>query len=262
MGCCNKKNRALYKIDSTMDDFFIKKINFDFVRKKINEYNNSQNKNYYEFWTLVKHCGIHLDIGYQRNYWELAYVTHSEESILGILMVLIFQCLGLPKDKILYITQFIQKDIIKSKIQEEHLIMNLEEFNKILYVYFSCMTNIYMSAIDKIYSYSKDNIPSIQEEFTKINNKFCEKNLRTYTINFLKGYVRKNFFINVGQLLEEKINFLLDEKAIRNDILNFDYENDDDVVKNNDNEEGKQEERRASNPKEDENNLLKEEKVE
>ena len=171
MGCCNRKNRALFKIDSTLDDFFIKKINFDFVRKKINIYNTTPNKNYNDFWILIKHCGIHHDINYQRNFWELAYVKYADISLLGILMVLIFQCVGPNKDKILYITQFIQKDIIKSKMHEEYLIMKLEEFTKIIYVYFCCMTKIYITAIDKIDHYSRDSNTNIKDEFNNINSK-------------------------------------------------------------------------------------------
>ena len=225
MGCCSKKTKDLKNIDSLMkmDNFFIKKINFAFVRKKIDEYNNCPYKNYYAFWTLVKHCGIHQDISYQRNYWELAYAKYSDESILGILMILILQCNGNEKDKISYITQYIQKDIIKSKIQDEHLIMNLEMFKTILKVYFCCMTKITLEAVDK----KLCDISQIQLE--EVIRKYDEKIIKSFIDKFLTDYVKKNFFVNAGKLLVDKINFLIDENMLRAKIKVHKLNSNEDV---------------------------------
>lgn len=47
---------------------------------------------------------------------------------------------------------------------------------------------------------------------------FSEKNIENFTLYLLKPYTKKNFYVNAGKFFDENIDFLTNDKKIRNYI--------------------------------------------
>jgi hypothetical protein len=215
MGCCNKKN-ILEKLNEYMNDFYFRLIRQDFVVNQIKEFHNKTVKTYFEFWSLTKLLGIHTNLNFQVNFWELAYVSHADKNgIEGILFVFLLLCKADYSDKLRYVKSYLSVNINHSKEDDNNLIMTLVEFKKILFVYFSCLTTIPFE------SYIKTQTNRNLESEDLIKKKFHPDEIKYFTDDILKNYVKKNFYVNAGKFLDDKINLLVNDNEIRKKICNF-----------------------------------------
>jgi hypothetical protein len=215
MGCCNKKNYILDHIENETKDFYFRIIRQEFIINQITEFNNKSFKNYYDFFNLTKQIGIHPNYSFQIDYWEIAYTTYSDYSLDGILFVFLFLCKA-DKLKILnYIKYYLRKNINHEKENDQDLVINLYEFKKILNVYFYCLTRVPLLA------YLKQKTDENNENERKIRDKFSEDNIKLYTDYVISKHVKKNFYVNAGEFLEDKIDFLINDKLIRKTIYKF-----------------------------------------
>jgi hypothetical protein len=220
MGCCYKKNLLLENLNDFMQDFYFRLIRKDFLIAQIKEFNSKTGKNYFEFWSITKLLGIHSELQLQVDYWESAYVQHFETSINGILFIFLLLCKAEAWEKLEYIKYYLNFHVNHAKEADANLIMNLYEFKKILFVYFSCVSVIPLNTFLKI----KRSTMSSQflEQFEKqLKEKFTDDNVQSFTSYILKDYVKKNFYVNAGKFLNEKIELLTNDKLIRETIFNF-----------------------------------------
>jgi hypothetical protein len=211
MGCCFKK-QGLSILNDQLSQFYFRAIKLEFIIKKIKEFNNST-KNYNEFWNLTKLIGIHPDYKFQIDFWESAYVEYSDQSIDGILFVFLLLCKGDNLNKLEYIKYYLSSNINLAKENDNNLIMNRFKFQNIMYTYFSCLSFIPHNIL------KKEKKDLIQSNFGD------QKYIQKYTEKILNEYVKKNFYVNAGAFLEEKIFLLVDDSKIRKSILEF-YKND------------------------------------
>jgi hypothetical protein len=187
----------------------------DYIKKKINEFNEKKEKNYFTFWELTKICGINAELEYQNKYWELVYVMYGQKNISGVLFIFILLCKGEDDQVFSFLKHYLSNYVNKSQDENKKLIMNLSDFEKILNTYFCCLTIVpYQSSIYFNYL-TKDS------DFDKISKKFHKDNIKEYTTNVLKNYVKKNYYVNVEDFLENNLDLLKNDKRIRREILNF-----------------------------------------
>jgi hypothetical protein len=115
---------------------------------------------------------------------------------------------------VIYLKFYFANYINKSRDLEKKLIMNLYEFKNIITIYFSLISSVCINSYIKVYSaYDSDSL--------KLKQIFNTTNIISFTNDFLTDYVKKNFYINVGRLLDEQIHFLVDDKQIRKTIYLF-----------------------------------------
>jgi hypothetical protein len=215
MGCCNKKNYILDHIENETKDFYFRIIRQDFIINQITEFNNKSFNNYYDFFNLTKQIGIHPNYSFQIDYWEIAYTTYSDHSLDGILFVFLFLCKADKLNILNYIKYYLRKNINHEKENDQDLVINLYEFKKILNVYFYCLTRVPLLA------YLKQKTDENNENERKIRDKFSEDNIKLYTDYVISKHVKKNFYVNAGEFLEDKIDFLINDKLIRKTIYKF-----------------------------------------
>jgi hypothetical protein len=215
MGCCYKKNYLLKTIDDFMKNFYFRVIRQDFIINQIKEFNSKAVKSYHEFWAITKLLGIHPELQLQVDFWESAFVTHVDNSLDGLLLIFLLLCKADTKNKLEYLKYYLSTNINHSKESDNNLIMNLYEFKKIIMVYFSCLTIIPFETYLKIKDSKDEKSDGLMRE------RFNETNIKLFTDFIIKDYVKKNFYINAGKFLEEKIEFLINDNLIRNTIYKF-----------------------------------------
>jgi len=214
MGCCNKRYYLLDKLDIAMTDFYFRLVRHDFVITKIQEFNKSS-KSYHDFWELNKLLGIHSQLNFQTMFWETAYVNHSENSLDGLLFVFLLLCNGDIFNKLEYIKYYLSVNINLSKENDLSLIMHCQEFKKILYVYFSCLSSIPLNTFINVKKIKDENSEKLSKEH------FTEEVIKSFTDFIIQDYVKKNFYVNAGKFIDQNINFLCDDKIIRRTICKF-----------------------------------------
>jgi hypothetical protein len=214
MGCCIKRNYLLDKIDIVMTDFYFRLVRHDFVINKIQEFNKSS-KNYHDFWELTKLLGIHSHLPFQTRFWETAYVDHAENSLDGLLCVFLLLCNGDIFNKLEYLKYYLSVNINLSKENDLSLIMHCQEFKKILYVYFSCISSIPLNTFIKVKKINDASSEILSKEH------YNEEVIKSFTDFIIQDYVKKNFYVNAGKFLDQNINFLCDDKIIRKTIFKF-----------------------------------------
>lgn len=244
--CCRKESKILTIINEKMDAFYFRFMKLDYIKKKINEFNEKKEKNYFTFWELTKICGINAELEFQNKYWELVYVYYGKENISGVLFLFILLCKGDDEQVFIFLKHYLSNYVNKSQDENKKLIMNLSDFEKILKTYFCCLTIVpYKSCIYFKYL-NKDS------DFDKINKKYNEQIISDYTTDVLKNYVKKNYYVNVEDFLENNLTLLKDDRRIRKDILSYKKEkkfkyirpfSDDDFISE------KNEEKQALTPK-------------
>lgn len=221
--CCNKRNVLKDKINNIMKDFYFRLIRQDFVIANVQEFNKTK-KNYHEFWLLTKLLGIHADLSFQVSFWESAFVSYSETSLDGLLLVFLLLCQGETSNKLEYLKYYLSVNINLSKENDNTLIMNYYEFKKILSVYFSCLTTVPLETYLKLNSGNKisnESTEIINLNINTIREKFNDETIKCFTEFLIKDYVKKNFYINAGKFLDKNINFLTNDNLIRKTILKF-----------------------------------------
>lgn len=207
---CFKESKWQTKINRDMNEFFFRFMKLEYIMRKINEFNDKKEKNYFTFWELTKLCGINSNLSFQNKYWELVYVRNGKESITGVLFIFILLSIGKNDLKLLYLKHYLSKYVNKSKDESKKLIMNLNDFESILKTYFSCLTLIAFETCDFFENFKKDK-----------SYGFCEENISHYTTFVLKNYVKKNYYVNVEDFLENNLELLQNDKRIRSEIVCF-----------------------------------------
>jgi hypothetical protein len=253
-----------------MSKFLYRVVRHDFVVSHIEDYVHKNSSLYYEFFTLTQVLGIHTDLNFQKRYWEDCYLNFADKNgIDGILLIPLLLCNGTLKVKLNYIKLYLAVNInhSKDKNASNNLIMNLNIFKKIIYTYIACLTNVACNVLIKSNEINENtfnddfNIDTIEKnkKNENFNNEiefykeiFSEKNIENFTLYLLNPYTIKNFYVNAGQFLDENIEFLSNDKKIRDYILqnikninsiidteNNDLNNSDNFIKdeNNNNDE-------------------------
>jgi hypothetical protein len=81
---------------------------------------------------------------------------------------------------------------------------------------------------------------------------FSEKNIENFTLYLLKPYTKKNFYVNAGKFFDENIDFLTNDKKIRNYIQQH-IKNINNIIKVEENNELNN----SDNVVNEENNIVK-----
>ncbi len=217
---CRQGNKLLDDINHMMKDFYFRLIRLDFIISKIQEFNKSK-RNYYDFWVLSKILGIHTLLPIQSNFWQFSYVSYYEISLEGILLIFFFLCQGEKQKKLDYIKYYMSSQVNLSKEQDDTLVMNYNEFKKIITVYFSCLTTIAHKILFSDPDYDEDND---YEKNQLIRDSFNEEVINNFTEYLLRSYVKKNYYVNAGRFFDENIDLLLDDYMIRKSIIKYKVE--------------------------------------
>ena len=229
MGKCISK-KSTDTIEHIMSKFLFRVIRHDFIVSHIEDYIHKDIKSYYDFFNLTKILGIHTDLHFQITYWEDCYVNFvNKNGIDGILLVLLLLCNGTLKTKLNYVKLYLAVNINHSKEKDavNNLIINLNIFKKIIFTFFACLTNVAFNAFLKSHEndfneeqnefYTNENVID-EEEMKYYKDIFSEKNIENFTLYLLKPYTKKNFYVNAGKFFDENIEFLTNDKKIRNYI--------------------------------------------
>ena len=94
--------------------------------------------------------------------------------------------------------------------------MNLNDFEIILKTYFSCLTIVPLETCDSFQFFKKD------RNYDQLSKKFNNENIANYTSYVLSKYVKKNYYVNVEDFLENNFTLLKNDKRIRDEIYTFD----------------------------------------
>jgi len=229
--CLSKKSNDI--IEHVMSKFLYRVIRHDFIVSHIEDYIHKDLKSYYDFFNLTKILGIHTDLHFQITYWEDCYVNFvNKNGIDGILLVPLLLCNGTLKAKLNYVKLYLAVNINHSKDKDacNNLIINLNIFKKIIYSFFACLTHVACKAYIKSHEhdYNENDAEFYKNDINdnNINNEemkyykdiFSEKNIENFTLYLLKPYTKKNFYVNAGKFFDENIEFLTNDKKIRNYI--------------------------------------------
>lgn len=258
MGSCSKKSTDI--IEHVMSKFLYRVIRHDFVVSHIEDYIHKDLKSYYDFFNLTKVLGIHTDLHFQVTYWEDCYVNFvNKNGIDGILLVPLLLCNGARKVKLNYVKLYLAVNINHSKDKDatNNLIINLNVFKKIIYTFFACLTHVACNAFIKSHEHDEneeyqndDNLDCQEMKFYK--DIFSEKNIENFTLYLLKPYTKKNFYVNAGKFFDENIDFLTNDKKIRNYIQQH-IKNINNIIKVEENNELNN----SDNVVNEENNIVK-----
>jgi len=209
MGCFKSKNIILNDINDQMNEFFFRLIDHEFIIEKIEEFNNT-NKTYHEFWNLTRLLGIHPNLKFQVEFWESAFVQFYDVSLDGILFLFILLCDAHHTEKKYLIKRYLSSRFSNTISKDDDLIMNLSEFKNIILVYLSCLTNIPFNILAK----TKKNSDNNNFDFI-----YSESNIKSFTDDFIKNFVRKNYYINTGEFFNENFDILIDDNKMRKFIF-------------------------------------------
>lgn len=214
------------KIDEKMEKFFFRVIPHEYIVTHIEDFIQDyieKKTNYYDFQCLIKVIGIHDDLSFQNDFWEKCYVWHTDKYGLdGILLIPLFLCQGEKDLKLEYVKEYMSKYIKHEKeFNRKNLIINLTQFYNIMYTYFSCIASVPLNYLEGKLKESKKQ----KEEKIKKMNEFkliySNETVTQFTNYLIKGYSRKNFYVNAGKFFEDRIESLTDDKKIREEIKEF-----------------------------------------
>ena len=209
MGCFNSKNLILNDINDLMNDFFFRVIDHEFIKEKIEGFNNT-NKTYHEFWNLTRLLGIHPNLKFQVEFWESAFVKFYDVSLDGVLFLFILLCDAHDTEKKYLIKLYLSSRFSNTITNDNDLIMNLSEFKNIILVYLSCLTTIPFNILAKTRKNS---------DYNNFDFIYSESNIKNFTEDFIKNFVRKNYYINTGAFFDANFDLLIDDNKMRKFIF-------------------------------------------
>jgi hypothetical protein len=210
----NKQN-ILHSVEDFMNDFYFRLIDHEFIKARIKEIKSKPVVCYSDYWDLTKKIGIHTSLPKQTEFWESAFVNYSETSIDGILFIFLLLSEGTIESKLKEIKSYLWTNIIHSKEpQKEKLILNLEQFKNIFFVYFSALTHIAVNTICNTKEEHEQNDLRIKEIFN-------ENNIDDFVDRMMLKYSKKQFFINAGRFLDDNIELLTKDALIRETVYNI-----------------------------------------
>lgn len=212
---CSKESPCIAIINEKMNEFYFRFMRLEYIKKRINDFNEKKEKNYFTFWELTKVCGINSNLDFQNKYWELVYVKHGKDNITGVLFLFILLSNGNKENVFTFLKHYLSKYVNKSQDKSKKLIMNLNDFEQILKSYFACLTIVPFETCDTFNLFTKN------KSYDQMSKRFNYENISNYTSHVLRNFVKKNYYVNVEDFLEQNINLLKDDKRIRNEILHF-----------------------------------------
>lgn len=227
MGCCSSKSFEDI-IDHIMSQFYFRIIRHELIVSDIEEFLSKKNKTYYEFLSMTKNAGLHSDVSFQTIYWEKCYVEHVDQyGVDGLLFIPLLLCEGDQVTKLEYIKQYLSININHSKENSlSSLIVELESFQNIIFTYLSCLTSMVVETMDDLYGsgensvyYEKSREKDKENEKEKMRFCFAKEQILEFTKKQLFEYSKKNFYVHAGKFLEDKIEFLTNDKQVRKEII-------------------------------------------
>jgi hypothetical protein len=216
MGTSGYKNQhILHSVEDFMNDFYFRLIDHEFIKARIKELKSNTTICYSDYWELTKKIGIHTSLTKQTEFWESVFVNYSDISIDGILFVFLLLSEGTIEEKRKELKAYLWTNIIHSKEpQKEKLILNLEQFKNIFFVYFSALTHIAVNTV----CHTKDGQDQNDQRIKEI---FNENNIEDFVDRMMMKYSKKQFFINAGKFLDENIELLTKDSLIREAVYNI-----------------------------------------
>jgi len=222
-----------------MQNFLCRLLRHDFVVSYINDFFNQNERTYYSFFMLMKVLGAHANPKFQTNYWSDCYIYFYEKlGIHGILFIPLLLSKGTTDDKKKIIKKYLNEHInnTKEKITiNSNLVINLLEFKKVILTYISCVSTRGLENVIK----ALDNDPKEAEFLKRPDIKNEIKDYRLYYSNqlvesfvdiLLRPYSRQNYYVNAGKFIDDNIDFLTDDKNIRQRLREF-SKNQSDISK-------------------------------
>jgi len=227
------------KYEEYMQNFLCRLLRHDFVVSYINDFFNQNERTYYSFFMLMKVLGAHANPKFQTNYWSDCYIYFYEKlGIHGILFIPLLLSKGTTDDKKKIIKKYLNEHInnTKEKITiNSNLVINLLEFKKVILTYISCVSTRGLENVIK----ALDNDPKEAEFLKRPDIKNEIKDYRLYYSNqlvesfvdiLLRPYSRQNYYVNAGKFIDDNIDFLTDDKNIRQRLREF-SKNQSDISK-------------------------------
>jgi hypothetical protein len=209
-----KKQGILHSVEEFMSDFYFRLIDHEFIKARIKEIKSKQNICYSDYWELTKKIGIHTSLAKQTEFWESAFINYSDISIDGILFIFLLLCKGTTESKLREIKTYLWTYIVHSKEpQDDKLILNLEQFKSIFFVFFATLTHIAINTIFMAKEGDEQNDQRIKEIFN-------EANIDDFVDKLMLKYSKKQFFINAGKFLDDNIELLTKDSLVREAVYN------------------------------------------
>ena len=179
---------------------------------------------------LMKVLGAHKDPKFQTNYWSDCYIYFYEKlGIHGILFIPLLLSKGSTDDKKKIIKKYLNEHInnTKEKITlNSNLVINLLEFKKVILTYVSCVSTRGLENVIKAMDNDKTQTeflqnPEIKEEIKNYRKYFSNHLVESFVDVLLRPYSRQNYYVNAGKFIDDNIDFLTDDKNIRQRLREF-----------------------------------------
>ena len=218
------------KFEEYMKNFLCRLLRHDFVVSYINNFFTKNERTYYSFFMLMKVLGAHKDPKFQTNYWSDCYIYFYEKlGIHGILFIPLLLSKGSTDDKKKIIKKYLNEHInnTKEKITlNSNLVINLLEFKKVILTYVSCVSTRGLENVIKAMDNDKTQTeflqnPEIKEEIKNYRKYFSNHLVESFVDVLLRPYSRQNYYVNAGKFIDDNIDFLTDDKNIRQRLREF-----------------------------------------
>ena len=218
------------KYEEYMKNFLCRLLRHDFVVSYINNFFTKNERTYYSFFMLMKVLGAHKDPKFQTNYWSDCYIYFYEKlGIHGILFIPLLLSKGSTDDKKKIIKKYLNEHInnTKEKITlNSNLVINLLEFKKVILTYVSCVSTRGLENVIKAMDNDKTQTeflqnPEIKEEIKNYRKYFSNHLVESFVDVLLRPYSRQNYYVNAGKFIDDNIDFLTDDKNIRQRLREF-----------------------------------------
>jgi len=218
------------KFEEYMQNFYCRLLRHDFVVSYVNDFFNKNEMTYYSFFMLMKVLGAHKDLKFQTNYWSDCYIYFYEKlGIHGILFIPLLLCKGSTDDKKKIIKNYLNEHINNRKERitvNSNLVINLLEFKKVILTYVSCIsTRGLENVIKAIHNNPEDSSflkkPEIKEQIKTFRILYSNQLVESFIDVLLRPYSRQNYYVNAGKFIDDNIDFLTDDKKIRERLAEF-----------------------------------------
>ena len=218
------------KFEEYMQNFYCRLLRHDFVVSYVNDFFNKNEMTYYSFFMLMKVLGAHKDLKFQTNYWSDCYIYFYEKlGIHGILFIPLLLCKGSTDDKKKIIKKYLNEHINNTTERitaNSNLVINLLEFKKVILTYVSCIsTRGLENVIKAIHNNPEESSflkkPEIKEQIKTFRILYSNQLVESFIDVLLRPYSRQNYYVNAGKFIDDNIDFLTDDKKIRERLAEF-----------------------------------------
>ena len=192
------------KFEEYMQNFYCRLLRHDFVVSYVNDFFNKNEMTYYSFFMLMKVLGAHKDIP-------------------------LLLCKGSTDDKKKIIKKYLNEHINNTTERitaNSNLVINLLEFKKVILTYVSCIsTRGLENVIKAIHNNPEDasflKKPEIKEQIKTFRILYSNQLVESFIDVLLRPYSRQNYYVNAGKFIDDNIDFLTDDKKIRERLAEF-----------------------------------------